>query len=260
MVLNSQRRLGLIVGLLLGLGFSITSNLINKVFLPEIPLFVPWPGTSGLIVMFTLMFGALGLLAAWTEETLPGVLLSALVGTLVASIWSIITDITSSGGAFVVLLFVFLPRMFFYLPYALLVRSLVDRLEHTPRQMQMAPARRWMPVLFWFFVAAGVGAFSLHAPEVRQSLTRMEALIEEGSHATSRTELPKSLQAVEGYTVNARGAHTLQLGDDPDVLPVQRPIVQYGEIEPFIIVRFENGFRFGCVFSPPYIVPACIDF
>ncbi len=260
MAFNLQRRLGLVVGLLLGLGFSLTSNLINQWYMPEIPLFMPWPGTFGLISLSTISFGVLGLLAAWTEETLPSILLSALIGTILSSIWSIVSGVTSSEGAFVVLLFIFLPRMFFYLPFALLVRLLVNRLEYHPRQLQMAPARRLLPVLIWFFVAAGLGAFSLYEPEVRQSLTRMEALITEGSQATSRSELPKSLQNVEGYTVNAKGAHTYQIGDDPDVLPVQRPIAEYGETEPFIIVRFENGFRFGCIFSPPYIVPACIDF
>lgn len=260
MALNSQRRSGLIVGLLLGLGFSLTSNLINQWYLPEIPLFVPWPGALGLIALSTALFGVLGLLAAWPEETLPGVLLSAFAGTLLSSIWSVVTGITRSGGALVVLFFIFLPRMFYYVPFALLVRWLVNRLEYHPYQMQMAPARRLLPVLIWFFVAAGVGAFSLYEPEVRQSLTRMEALIEEASQAASRSELPKPLQNVEGYTVNAKGAYTYQIGDDPDVLPVQRPIVEYGETEPFIIVRFENGFRFGCVFSPPYVAPACINF
>ncbi len=260
MAFNSQRRLGPIIGLLLGLGFSLTSNLINELYLPEIPLYVPWPGTVGLIVLSTFLFGILGTLAAWTEETLPGVLLSALVGTLLSSIWSIITGVTRSGGAYVVLFIILIPRMFYYVPFALLVRSLVNRVDFHPRQRPMAPARRFLPVLIWFFVAAGLGGFSLHDPEVRQSLERMESLMAEGCQASRRSELPDPLQDVEGFTAMAKGDYTYQIGDDPDLLPVQRPFVEYGESEPFIIVRFESGFRFGCVFSPPYIVPSCIDF
>jgi hypothetical protein len=85
-------------------------------------------------------------------------------------------------------------------------------------------------------------------------------LLQQGMQASSFDELPDPLKKVQGFTTGAKGEYTYVIGRDPDVLPVQRPIVEYGELEPFIIIQFENGFRFGCVFSPPYIVPACIDF
>ena len=88
MELITRRRMGLILGLALGLGYSLSSNLINKINLPNIPLIVPWPGTVGLIIISTLMFGALGLIATWTEESLPGVLAAALVGSVLSSIWT----------------------------------------------------------------------------------------------------------------------------------------------------------------------------
>ena len=59
-----RRRTGLILGLALGGGYSLTANLINHLALPGIPLYVPSPGTLGLIVVTTLMFGVLGLIAA----------------------------------------------------------------------------------------------------------------------------------------------------------------------------------------------------
>src|SRR4030095_7403619 len=109
MELTAQRRMGLVLGLALGLGYSLSSNLINKLFLPDIPLFVPWPGTFGLIVLTTLMFGVLGLIAAWTEESLPGIIAAALVGSLISSLWIILNETTNRTGAFIALFLVFLP-------------------------------------------------------------------------------------------------------------------------------------------------------
>jgi len=259
MELIAQRRMGLILGLALGLGYSLSSNLINKINLPNIPLTVPWPGTVGLIVVGTLMFGALGLIAAWTEESLPGVLAAALVGSVVSSIWILLTESSNRTGAFIVLFLVFLPRIFFYLPFSGLVRWLISKFE-VSAYGNVPPVRRWLPVLICFLLAVVAGMFSLYPKEVRQSLVKMDELIQLGMQVSARDELPKSLHSVEGFIQNADGEYTFAIGSNPDVLPVQRPIVEYGEIEPFIIIRFENGFRFGCVFAPPYIVPACIDF
>lgn len=259
MQLNSQRRLGLILGLVLGLGFSLTSNLINQFFLPNLPLFAPWPGPVGVILLTTLLFGLLGLIAAWPEESLPGIIAAALVGSVVSSIWIIINQSSNRTGALIALFFVFLPRVFFYVPFGWLIRWLITRLEISEYK-HVAPARRVFTVVIAFVLAVLAGTFSRYPPEVRQSLVRMEDLLQEGMQASSRDELPRPLQSVEGFVANANGPYTYMIGPDPDVLPVQRPVVDYGELEPFVIIRFENGYRFGCVFSPPYIVPACIDY
>jgi hypothetical protein len=156
---------------------------------------------------------------------------------------------------------IFLPRMFFYAPFGALARWLIHKWDEQSSQV-IAPVRRLLPAFVSFILLACLGLFSLYPAETRISLARMDALLKEGmqSGATSRADLPKPLQDVNGFIQNARGSYRFTLGADPDVLPVQRPIVEYGEPEPFIIIRFENGFRFGCVFSPPYVVPACTNY
>lgn len=261
MTLASQRRLGLFLGLMLGFGFSVTSNLINTLAMPDIPLAAPWPGTFWLTVLSITLFGILGLLAAWTEENLPGIFLSAIVGTLVSSIWILISDSSNRIGTMIVILFfVFLPRVFFHLPFSWLVRWLVDKLQYRPYGNDVAPVRRLVPVFISLLVVVLIGMTARVSEQEQKSLTRMKELIEEGMLVSSRDELPNSLQDVNGFVENAEGEYTFSLGANPDALPVQRPFVDYGEEEPFVIVRFENGFRFGCVFTPPYVVPACIDF
>lgn len=261
MHLTSQRRLGLILGLMFGAGFSITSNYVNALVMPDIPLEAPWPGTFWLTVLSVLMFGLLGLLAAWTDENVPSILLSAFVGTVITSIWLLISDSTNRVGTVIFILFlVFLPRIFFHIPFSWLMRWLVDKLQRHEYGREIAPVKRVIPVILSFIVVVLLGATArLSAPE-QQSLTRMKALIEEGMPIATRDELPNALQDINGFVANAEGEFAFSLGANPDALPVQRPFVNYGEEEPFVIVRFENGFRFGCIFTPPYVTPACIDY
>jgi hypothetical protein len=257
---SHRRRIGLTIGLALGIGYSLTSNLINRLALPGIPLNTPPPGTLGLIVITTLMFGLLGLIAAWTDESLPGVLLSGLIGSIISSIWILVNE-SNKFAAVTLLVVIFMPRMFFYMPFGALVRWLIYKIDQ-PTSRPVAPVRKLIPVFLAVLFMVFAGSFALLPRETRGSLITMDALLKSGmeSKATSSDQLPKPLQPVLGFIQKARGEYSYTIGSDPDALPVQRPIVEYGELEPFIIIKFENGFRFGCVFSPPYIQPACIDF
>lgn len=259
MTYTSRRWTGLILGLVLGAGFSMTSTLVNTWVLPDISMFVPPPGTLGLILITTAMFGLLGAIAAWPDESIPGIILAGLVGSLISSLWIAVTETANQMGTFFVLFIVFLPRVFFYAPFGALIRWLLGNLEYRPYK-PVAPVWRLVPVLLSFIAFTLLGLASLLPEETRLSLTRMEALIQEGMQADSFDELPEPLKDVFGFREKAKGNYAYEIGRDPDVLPVQRPIVEYGEPEPFLVIRFENGFRFGCVFSPPYVVPACIDF
>lgn len=258
---NSQRRrAGLIIGLALGTGYALTANLINHLALPGIPLYTPPPGLIGLIIVTALMFGVLGFIAASTEEALPGILLSGLIGSIISSIWILINE-SNKFAAATLLVVIFMPRMFFYMPFGGLVRWLIYKIDQ-PRPRPVAPARRLIPVFLAIILMGFAGSFAMLPKETRGALVSMDALLKTGmeSQAVSRTELPKPLQSVNGFIQNASGEYNYIIGSDPDVLPVQRPLTEYGAAEPFIIIKYKNGFRFGCVFSPPYIKPACIDF
>ncbi|NUQ85023.1 MAG: hypothetical protein HUU11_09940 [Anaerolineales bacterium] len=257
---TSARRLaGFTLGFALGLAHATVSNLINKIYLPGVPLYVPPPGTSGLILLTALFFSVLGLIAVWTDEAISGVILSAFIGSVVSSGWIMLTGTSDRASTFVLLFLVFMPRIFFYLPLSLGVRWIVSTFEPSPYRAAMPLARRIVPLAIAVLIAALSGTFSLENRETRQSLAKMDELVRLGMQAESRGQLPQSLQSVDGFVSKADGGYVFHLGSNPDVLPVQRPAVKLGTIEPFIIVVFDNGFRFGCVFSPPYEVPACID-
>lgn len=257
---SARRGAGFILGFTLGLAHATVSNLINEIYMPGIPLYVPPPGTFGLILLTALFFGVLGLIAAWTDEAVSGIVLSAFTGSVVSSAWIMLTGTSDRAATFVVLFLVFMPRIFFYLPLSLGVRWILSTFEPSPYRTVMPLARRVAPLIIAILIAASSGIFSLENRETRRSLAKMDELVRLGMQAETRSQLPKSLQSVEGFVSKAEGGYVFHLGSNPDVLPVQRPVVKLDAVEPFVIVVFENGFRFGCVFSPPYEVPACIDF
>jgi hypothetical protein len=102
-----------------------------------------------------------------------------------------------------------------------------------------------------------VGTLSLYSSYARQSLTQTNQLIQAGMQAADTDSLPEPLKKVTGFTQAARGVYTLELTDNPDILPIQRPIAPPGAQEFGVIVRFDNGFRFGCTFTPTFPEPSC---
>ena len=64
----------------MGLAYSLVAQNINSLSLRGIPLYEPQPGKINTILITVLIGGLMGLIAAWPEDALPGVLLSAVVG------------------------------------------------------------------------------------------------------------------------------------------------------------------------------------
>ncbi len=104
------------------------------------------------------------------------------------------------------------------------------------------------------------GRFSQLSPEAMDALRDMNALLLEGMSAVANGEdVPEVLIPVDGFASYATGAYTLEWSSDVDSLPVTRPVAEFGVTESLVIVRFENGYRFGCAFTPPANIPKCIN-
>lgn len=183
---------------------------------------------------------------------------SAFVSSVLSSIWVLVSEASNRAAAFVLRFVVFLPRVFFFLPLSLAVRWILS--VFTFNHSSLPSLRKFAPLIISLIFFMLAGFFSLKDKETRLSLAAMNELIKAGMQASVPEELPKPLRSVEGFIQNAKGEYYFVIGSNPDMLPVQRQIVEVGVIEPFIITQFENGFRFGCVFSPPYTVPVCGNF
>lgn len=258
----SRRTLGLILGAVMGLLYGLVSQYINVLFLPGLPLQTPGAGRLGAALLTALAGGLLGLLAAWPEEAIPGVIISSLVGTLAIS-W-IIASNTMPGSeraysTFVVLFITFLPRTFLLLPFLGLLRWVLGVWGDELQNLDYSIRKLVLSLVLAILLAVVTGVFSLHTKAGREALATTQELVQRGMQAGSLDNLPGELQDVDGFLQGARGPYTLELGDNPDVLPIQRPNAAYNVQEYAVFVRFENGFRFGCAFTPSY-PPACGEY
>ncbi len=252
---SKRRLLGFISGAVLGLVYSLTTHLINRLVLPGLPLHDSFPGSLLLTLGSSLMAGVMGMITLWSDETFIGLLVSSLFGAAFSSLYSWYTQ-DVSGVLLILTFYIFLPRVFFYIPLGIGVHWISRQWQRIMLTDMRNPGKVIVP-LVCALAAFGAGLFTIHPPEVRYALVITDQLLQEGMSAGSAAVLPEPLKGVGSFTEYARGEYTLEVSLEPDRLPVQRPIAEYGQLVSLIIVQFENGFTMGCVFTPPRSMPVC---
>jgi hypothetical protein len=260
---SSRRILGFVFGTAMGLAYAVSSQYINVLFLPGLPIFQPPPGRILTILLTALLGGLLGLLAAWTIEALPGMITSALAGAIITTIITLQSATETPeqvAGAVTILVITFFPRAIVFAPVAGLVRWVTNLWEHEILKVNFSIRKMALSLAAIVLLATIFGVFSLYPKEARYAMQTTQDLVQAGMQATSQDNLPKLLLPVDGFLQGAHGAYTLRLSDNPDILPVQRRIVAYNVTEYAVFVNFANGFKFGCAYSPPYPDPSCGEY
>jgi hypothetical protein len=260
---TSRRVLGAVIGLLTGLLYGVISQTINQIALPGIPFYQEGLGTLATILLTAFGGGVLGLLAAWPEESIQGVITGALVAAAISTLGTVINVRASTVaaerlvGVYAVLFITFLPRAFVYAPVAWLIRRAVGIWENEVVRETLSFRKMALSLVPLLILAVVFGALELYPKDARYALKTTDELVQAGMKANGADELPSTLRKVDGFLQQAQGPYTLLLGDDPDVLPVQRPMTSYTVQEYAVFVNFENGFRFGCAYTPPHPEPSC---
>jgi hypothetical protein len=256
---KSRRYLGAALGAGMGLVYALVAQSINPLLLPGISLFQSPPGRFATIVLTALMGGLLGLVAAWPEDAIPGVILSAITGIALSSLYSIYGpgEVNPLLPTLLVFVFTFLPRALLFVPLAVLVRWLLAKWDNELQSLDYS-ARNMLLGLAAALVFAGLaGLLSTYPQDGRKALHAMDVLIRVGLEAGATEKLPPALQAVEGFSQQAQGAYTLELSDNPEVLNVPAPASSYTDVQYAVLARFEDGFRFGCVFYSSALQAVC---
>jgi hypothetical protein len=254
---------GLIFGMTLGLVYGLVSQWINNIFLPGVPLYVSPPGRFAIIILILLSGGVLGFLSAWPKEFFVGVLISAVIGTLISSflsLWAEVGSLENMLSASVVLFISFLPRVVFFLPIFVLVRWTSSTWEQETLHAPCSITGRMRSVGLLVVVGLLAGIFSLYSVGSRKSLVNMNALILEGRQASSQADLPQPLQRMNDFQKYSNLAYTLNVISDPEEIPVSQPASGYDQNVTAIVVLFSNGFRFGCVYTAPNEPPNCAEY
>ncbi len=258
---KNRRIYGFIIGIAFGLPFSLVSQFINVLMLPGVPLFDLPIGRALSVILSTLALSALGVIVAWDEESFFGLIGGALFLVVLGSVQAYINSGSSQAvTSFFLFLFTFLPRLIIYLPLAFLFRWALNNLDNSVRGYQRRMRHPLLVIVVILILAVIGGRFSILVPEARQALQDGNALVLEGMSARDHGEdLPKPLIAVEGFSTYAKGSYTLEWSGDVDILPVTRPIADFGVTESLILIHFENDYLFGCAYTPPSSEPKCIN-
>jgi hypothetical protein len=241
----------------------LISQTINRIALPGIPLFQEGFSPLGAVLLTVLGGGLLGLLAAWPDEVIPGVISGALAAAAVSTLSTIMVVRASTvavermAGALAVLFITFLPRAFIFAPIAWLLRWIVGIWENEVVRETLSFRKMALSAVPLLVLPIVFGALSLYPQDARYALKTTHEIVQAGMEADNYDQLPGVLRPVDGFTQRAQGPYTLLLGYDPDILPVQRPMTSYTVQEYAVFVNFSNGFRFGCAYTPPHPEPAC---
>ncbi len=254
---NSARRiLGVLFGAVLGLIYGLSSGFINVIALPNIPLYQPPPGRLLDILLDALLGGTLGLVTAWPSETFSGILLGGATGALFTFLQS--AQRTGWHGAVLIMfVYIILPFAIFFLPIAGLIRWASNQWEQETLYQPFSLRRRTLSLVVLAAFAMIAGLLSLYPRDVREALRSMDAMIQNSMKVANGQNLPHPLQAIDGFTRGASGNYSLEWDQKTDFVPLARPQVSIGKTEAVIVVRFINGFRFVCAFTPPYPNPVC---
>ncbi len=245
----------------MGLLYGLASQFINVLALAGVPLAEPALGRLALSLWSMLGGGLVGLLAAWPEEALPGILLGSLVGAGLYSLfylWSATTGLERVVGL-LALIFTLFPRSVLFLPFTGLIRWSIGRWTDELRRLDYSIFRLGFTLLILLGLSLAAGGLSLYPRDTRQALIAMQGLLQRGMAASSPETLPPELQAVDGFLQRAQGDYTLQVLENPDLLPVPRPSLPYGVNQVAILARYTNGFSLGCIFVAGY-PPLCREY
>lgn len=264
-----RRIFGPAFGALLALVFAFITNGLVLLEMPGVPLRQEPLGAAGNILVWALVGACLGLLVAWPEEGLYGVLIGAAVGTLLISAFTFLTAGSldpeqgrTLTGRLLSLIFAFLPIAGFLFPLALLLRWAINSVGEA--YLGSVPYWRvgWIPLLMVVLVA-WVGMLARLPAEARVELLQTQELIQDGLQASTREDLPPSLQGklVGDFLYQAAPEYTLEW-DQQNVnrYAIPRSAGSLGNQEAVVVARFSNDWVLACLYTAPGSEPICKGF
>jgi hypothetical protein len=260
-----RRYVGLILGAGLGFVYGIVSQSINRIFLPDIPLYQPPLGLPGNIILWTFIGALLGLVAALPDETIVGALYGGVTGATLLTLFTLSTgriEQDTLATMIISVLFLFVPMVGAITPLVAIQRWVVNKLVEAHLESEPPWVYLPLPILLLALVGA-IGASSLMPPYARVMLTRTEKILQTGLSSAQVSQLPKPLQQerVGGFLDNATNRYRLEWRNrDITRFAIPRPMSNRPWEESAVIARFNNGWILVCLYAKSDAEPACKGF
>jgi len=259
---NRCRRIsGVILGAGVGLVLGVVSQSINPWVMPGLSFYQPpfGPMTNALVC---LIVGALmGLASAWPQENVLGVILAGLVGGLMVVAVTLTDPLfnwSRGPGVAFTLLALMLPFAAASAPIAASLRWAANKQEDAFRAGHFLWSRVTAPLVL-VLAAMGVSLAMLYPPEARPALIHADAMVRAGRAASSLPALPAPLQtdSLSDFLQHARRPFTLEWTRKLDIYgSVVAPDADSSQ-QAAVVVRFDDGWSFVCVYLTPQAEPLC---
>jgi hypothetical protein len=265
MSIHEYRRLaGLLFGAGLGLMFGLTSQLVNRILLPGVPLYQPPLGPFGNILIGMLVGALLGVICAWPESSLTGTFVAGAVAAVALLTGNALLAETGSSSLVTRLLASIVLLLPIWALLALLIAALrwgVNKLadahaDHLPLRAGIA-----IPAVLLLIVSAA-GAMSIYRGEARALLTRTHALLRAGQAAAAAEALPAPLAvpAAGSFLENGRGPYALSWQQQGiEKFRIARPVENFDN-HSAVVAHFKNGWNLVCLYVTSERPPLCQAF
>jgi hypothetical protein len=251
-----RRAAGALIGMLVGFGYALVSQLINRLALPGIPLYQPPLGPAGNILLGMLTGAGLGLLCAWPASPAKGILLSGAAAALAVFAFTLLR-MGAGASSTVVGLVLSAPMAWVGVLGMAIVRWLADRQVEARRESNPLLRRLRLPLMLTGVLALAA-AFVLFSADARLELRGTNAMIQAGLRAQGVTTLPAPLQAPTVTKFPAgRSPYTLEWTNvELDRFIGLRPAANYDK-QAAVIARFRSGLVLVCIYTAPKATPSC---
>jgi hypothetical protein len=264
-----RRQFGLILGALTGFAAGLVLQGINPLLMPGVPLYQP-PFGAVVNTLLCLITGALlGVITAWPDIGIKGILLGTLFGTLILVAITLITGPSNSeilSQKAVVLVLILAPLMGLLAPVLILFRWIVSREEVTLLEskagFQISNVRRWAVPALLVTITGLLGLFAIQPEMARAVLPQMHTLIQMGQQEQNAEALPEPLKSedVTHFLERGMGRYVLEWQkDDQNQYMVKRPLAPLDQ-QSIVIAHYDNGYVLICRFPGKTGQPNCRDF
>lgn len=258
-VLRRQRRtFGILLGALLGFTYTLISQGINLIALPDVPLYQPPFGFLGNVAFGTAWGGVLGLLCALPDSTTTGIVIASIASVLMTVIRTLIGISESTFELIIVGLVLGVPAAVIMSPIMVALRWLANTQVELRKQPFLTKDRTRGPLIL-LLLTGFLAVFSLYNASARTLLVHMNRDIQSSLAAVRLDDLADEFQRLRSgdFLRDASQAYTLEWTEsDLDRFIDLRPANNY-EDHSAVITRFDNTNTLVCLYPTVDSRPNC---
>ena len=244
-----RRLMGALFGVLLGGLYALVAGTIDVMLFRDLPLGLNWRAVL-LSVLTTGVAGlALGVIVAWSQDTLKGIVIGALVIAGSGVVKAFIAPAADTAVIAIVLIYTFLPFVALSLPIAIVLRLFVNRYEHNLQKQGSSRLKAQSLLLVGAVaLAAFAGSWSQMTPSSVEAVRKVNRVVQTTLASPTDKALPLALRSIPDF--RSRAGSTYVMDQRKSISAVDGVDVQ---------VNFDNGYVISCIVDNQTLAVSCAE-